>query len=204
MESETFEEVKLEQITLSVDDIITNVITNVIKMINNRGLLDNMNSTLDRLLNEDRTRLEYEITDNINLKIIRAKLSSLSKSNDIRNYLNNNSRKKNILVFMKVENTSSKDKLLREYIDCEIFEESDFLMDKASHWFVPHHEIFNGNKEELYEEYNLSDETISKILTTDPMVRYYNAKEGDIMRIIRSSDESGLSIIYRLVVKPSK
>lgn len=204
MESETFEEVKIEQITLSSDDIITNVITNVLIMINNRGLLDNMSEILDRILTEDRTRLEYEITDNINLKIIRTKLSSLSKSNDIRNYLSNNSRKKNILVFMKIENNSSKDKLLREYIDCEIFEESDFLMDKASHWFVPHHEIFDGDRERLYDEYNLSDETIPKILTTDPMVRYYDAKEGQIMRIIRSSDESGLSVIYRLVVKPSK
>lgn len=204
MESETFEEVKLEQITLSSDDIIIKIITNVIKMINNRGLIDNMDTTLDRLLNEDRTRLEYEITDNINLKIIRSKLSSLSKSNDIRNFLNNNSRKKNILVFMKIDNVTSKDKLLREYLECEIFEESDFLMDKASHWFVPHHEIFNGNKDELYDEYNLTDETIPKILLTDPMVRYYNAKEGQIMRIIRNSDESGLSITYRLVIKPSK
>lgn len=204
MESETFEEVKLEQITLSTDDIIDRVITNVLIMINNRGLIDNMETIKDRLFSEDRTRLEYEITDNINLKIIRAKLSSLSKSNDIRNYLNHNSRKKNILVFIKIENSSSKDKLMREYSDCEIFDESDFLMDKASHWFVPQHEVFQGSKEELYEEYNLTDETISKILTTDPMVRYYDAKEGQIMRITRSSDESGLSVAYRLVVKPSK
>jgi DNA-directed RNA polymerase subunit H (RpoH/RPB5) len=40
-----------------------------------------------------------------------------------------------------------------------------------------------------------------KILTTDPVVSYFNLKRGDVLRIIRFSEQSGRSIAYRIVAK---
>ena len=39
------------------------------------------------------------------------------------------------------------------------------------------------------------------MLKTDPIARYYNAKVGDIFRIIRSSSYSGQGFGYRQVVE---
>ena len=62
-----------------------------------------------------------------------------------------------------------------------------------------HHEIIsNEEKEELLSKF--SDLSLSHILLTDMMARYYNAKVGDIMRITRSSITSGKNIFYRKVI----
>ena len=53
-------------------------------------------------------------------------------------------------------------------------------------------------KEELLSKF--SDLSLSHILLTDMMARYYNAKVGDIMRITRSSITSGKNIFYRKVI----
>jgi DNA-directed RNA polymerase subunit H (RpoH/RPB5) len=42
-----------------------------------------------------------------------------------------------------------------------------------------------------------------KILTIDPIVDYFNLKRGDIIRIIRHSEQSGKNIAYRIVAKGS-
>ena len=50
------------------------------------------------------------------------------------------------------------------------------------------------------EEYNLKQGNLQKILKTDAIARYYNAKIGDIFRIIRPSFYSGEGYSYRIVI----
>ena len=49
-------------------------------------------------------------------------------------------------------------------------------------------------------ENNIETKFESKMLSTDAIARYYNAKVGDIFRIKRPSTFSGESFHYRLVV----
>ena len=42
---------------------------------------------------------------------------------------------------------------------------------------------------------------MKKILTSDPIVFYFNLKRGNIIRIIRPSEQSGNSVDYRIVAK---
>ena len=41
------------------------------------------------------------------------------------------------------------------------------------------------------------------MLTTDPVVSYFNLKRGNIVRILRPSPQSGVNIAYRIVAKGS-
>jgi len=70
------------------------------------------------------------------------------------------------------------------------------------HNLVPKHIILNEEeKDELLKRLNIIPKQLSKILVKDPVVKELNAKEGDILKIIRKSPTAGTSIYYRLVVK---
>jgi len=83
-----------------------------------------------------------------------------------------------------------------------------YLLEKESkvnilkHELVPEHIILNDEeRKQLLEKLKILPENLPKILSNDPVVKAINAKEGDIIKIIRKSPTAGLSIYYRLVVK---
>ena len=50
------------------------------------------------------------------------------------------------------------------------------------------------------ETYNVTEEQIPKILSTDPVVKYYGMKIGQLCKIIRINKYTGDDISYRIVV----
>jgi DNA-directed RNA polymerase subunit H len=70
------------------------------------------------------------------------------------------------------------------------------------HELVPKHIILNENeRKELLEKLKITPDQLPKIFTNDAVVKAINAKEGDILKIIRNSKTAGVSIYYRVVVK---
>ena len=49
------------------------------------------------------------------------------------------------------------------------------------------------------ETYKITSAEIPKMLTSDPVARYYNAKSGDIFRIVGISETQKDRISYRIV-----
>ena len=73
------------------------------------------------------------------------------------------------------------------------------------HELVPEHIILNENeKKKFLEKFKIKTGNLPKIFTTDPVVKALNAKEGDVLKIIRKSETSGTSIYYRIVIKKKK
>ncbi len=73
------------------------------------------------------------------------------------------------------------------------------------HELVPEHIILSENeKKKLLEKFKIKPKNLPKILTTDPVSKVLNAKEGDILKIIRRSETAGTSTYYRIVVKKKK
>lgn len=81
-------------------------------------------------------------------------------------------------------------------------EENEIEIDVLSHRFVPEH-IILGEKEikELMDKYNIIPEQLPKLLKNDPAVKAINAKEGDVVKLIRKSITAGVTTYYRFVVK---
>jgi len=74
-------------------------------------------------------------------------------------------------------------------------------IDVTKHMLVPEHIILEEEEiEKLLNELSIPRESLPKILITDPVVKLIEAKEGEIVKIIRNSPTTGKSIYYRYVV----
>ena len=123
---------------------------------------------------------------------------SIVQGTSLDEFLSNNLEIHKIVIGKNVAKKVVK-QILNEYKNSEFFFESDMLEDIPSKVFIPHHEIMlPEEKAELLSKF--SESSLSHILVTDMMARYYNAKIGDIIKITRSSITSGKNICYRKVV----
>lgn len=86
-------------------------------------------------------------------------------------------------------------------LNIECFKEKDLLIDKLSHVLVPKHELISEEeKKELLKIYKAKESQLPKILSSDPIARYFGARKGQIFKITRASETSGDYIYYRIVV----
>jgi DNA-directed RNA polymerase subunit H len=69
------------------------------------------------------------------------------------------------------------------------------------HFLVPKHETLTKEKaQEAMKALGLTEESMPKILGSDPVVEEIGAKKGDVIKITRKSPTAGESIYYRIVV----
>lgn len=73
--------------------------------------------------------------------------------------------------------------------------------DLVQHRLVPEHiKISDEEKKTLFEKYNITLRELPKIYKTDPAITHLDAKENDIIKIIRNSSTAGKSVFYRGVI----
>jgi len=71
-----------------------------------------------------------------------------------------------------------------------------------NHELVPEHIILKENEiKEVLEKFKIEPQNLPKILLSDPAVKAINAKEGDVLKIVRKSKTAGTSIYYRVVIR---
>jgi DNA-directed RNA polymerase I, II, and III subunit RPABC1 len=201
--------IQIYQIEKTEDDIRKSVLTNIIKMLTERRLLNksDLEGNITKLVNTKSDDLIYNINlddkekTKLVIKILPQKVTSVSKTSNIVDFLNTHKKYHNIVIVKELSKKA--DQVIKSnYPNTEIFLEEDMLINIVDHDLVPKHEILT--KEEIdtfYEKYNCKKRNMPKILTSDPVARYYNMKIGDICRIIRPSETSGYTVTYRLVIK---
>jgi len=80
----------------------------------------------------------------------------------------------------------------------QIFNENELVINITKHLFVPKHEKMTvEDTTRFYQDYKVTSDKVPSIFTTDPVVRYYNFKVGDLLRIHRPRGE----LYYRVVVE---
>jgi DNA-directed RNA polymerase I, II, and III subunit RPABC1 len=83
----------------------------------------------------------------------------------------------------------------------ECFKENELLVDKLNHVLVPKHELMTEEeKKELLKIYKAKESQLPKMLSSDPIARYFGARKGQVFKITRGSESSGDYIYYRIVV----
>ncbi len=74
-----------------------------------------------------------------------------------------------------------------------------FKVDK--HILTPKHtKLGEKEKAQLLERYHVTSKELPKILQTDSAIKDLEAKQGDIIKIIRKSPNAGETIFYRVVI----
>jgi len=75
-------------------------------------------------------------------------------------------------------------------------------IDITKHYLVPKHIILSEEeKKEILGKYKISLLDLPKIKISDPSLKNLNAKQGDIVKIIRNNPWIGEEVYYRVVVE---
>lgn len=192
-------------IELNSKEINNIVCLNVIKMLHRRKLIDDVDVTYTEIANDinQKAIIEFKLNDDSKCSIysINTKLNSITQGTPIDEYLSNNVTIHKIVILKDAAKKVLK-QIQTEYKNAEFFFEHEMLEDIPSKIFIPEHILLNDNeKKELLSKF--SENELSNILDVDMMARYYNAKVGDIFKIIRPSIVAGNSIFYRKVIHGS-
>jgi len=87
--------------------------------------------------------------------------------------------------------------VLSKKSNTEVFDKDSQMIDLMSLTFAPISCGFVQHDESLY----IMNPKIEKIHENDPIVRYYNGKRGNILRIIRPSINNSAEVVYKRIIE---
>jgi DNA-directed RNA polymerase subunit H (RpoH/RPB5) len=194
------------------------VLSNIVKMLTNRKLLDknNIEKNISSLIQQESDNDVYKIkldypevyydksTENTYyIKLLNQKVSSIAKSSNIGDFVYDKKNAPKLIVVTGITN-KARQQLQEDFKYIEVFTEQELMIDLVSHIAVPKHEMLNEEETQIFlKEYLLKKREIPKMFIGDPVSKYFNAKVGQVFRIIRPSEVTAQSIYYRMVIKGS-
>jgi DNA-directed RNA polymerase subunit H (RpoH/RPB5) len=192
-------------IELNSKEINNIVCLNVLKMLHRRKLIDDVDASYSEISNDinQKAIIQFKLNDESQCSIysINSKLNSITHGTPIDEYLSNNVNIHKIVILKDAAKKVLK-QIQTEYRNAEFFFEHEMLEDIPSKIFIPEHILLDEEeKTELLSKF--SENELSNILDVDMMSRYYNAKVGDIFKIVRPSIVAGNSVFYRKVIHGS-
>ena len=191
-------------IKYSEKEITEILLKNTLLMIQERGLLDKKNfvKNLKNLQSQIDNELLFELKEGnfkLGIRIVKYKVTSITKIEGIDDFLNDESYSIRIIIFKDMNQKTFKQLIAFE--KTQPFWEYDLMMNKIEFNYVPRHEVLSENeRKEFIKSYQITRDKLPKLELYEPMARYYNMKVGDIVRIHRNSPMTGKAIYYRVVV----
>ena len=74
--------------------------------------------------------------------------------------------------------------------------------DVSKHMLVPKHsKVSEKEKKEIFEKYAITLRELPRIHANDPAIHDLDAKEDDVIKIVRQSASAGECVFYRRVVR---
>jgi DNA-directed RNA polymerase subunit H (RpoH/RPB5) len=182
------------------------VLTNIVKMLIERGLLTKEKGATDMEKFSKAKELDtvYQIHTNDKktiVKILPHKITAISKSFGLRLFLEKYPDAHKIVV---VNDMSKKavQFIIHNYADTEIFNERDLMLNLIDHVDIPKHiPMSEAEKEDFFKKYNCTTKQVPKMKDSEPVSRYYNLRPGTLVKVLRPSETGGIVPFYRLVKK---
>lgn len=212
---------ELIPVRVDPEGIRRKILTNLIKMLYSRNLIleKNLNKHFEYIkkINDDDIyifKLDNEIKSDsqdkkykekfnglqVAVKIIHQKIQGITKMPIIKDFITQNMSSHKIFIFDGISEKAKTN--LTDLPNIEVFKESFLMLNIIEHIDSPGYELLTEDEEkEVMDSYILKKKEMKKILTSDPIVFYFNLKRGNIIRIIRPSEQSGNSVDYRIVAK---
>lgn len=198
--------IKMFQLEKDNATIRKTVLTNIIKMLTERKLLnvDDLDKNINKIINTVPDDNLYKITLNdgteFMVKIFGYKIASISKQSIISTFL---STQKDTPMIIVVENIGPKASqfISTNFPHVEVFLEHELMINLVDNILVPKYEPIRKTDADypiFFESHKKRHLPIMNI--TGPIARYYNLKRYDLVRIIIPSENSGIAPFYRIVV----
>lgn len=109
-----------------------------------------------------------------------------------------------IVLRDKISTTNMKsiEEIKKTIGDIQVFHIKELQFNITRHYLVPRHELLGWDKEDEINKiiscYQVRGKNqLPVILKSDPVAKYYNAKQGNVFRIYRPSPTAGEYIFYR-------
>lgn len=191
-------------IKYSETEITEILLKNTLTMIEERKLLKKKDhaKNLKNLLNQIKDDMLFSLTDGkekIGIRIVKYKVTSITKVEGIDTFLNDKSYTQRIVIFKDMNQKTFKQLIL--YPNTQPFWEHELLINIIDHNYVPEHYILSEDERlEFIKSYQITRDTLPKLEIYDPISRYYNMKTGDVVKITRNNALSGKEFYYRVVI----
>ena len=136
--------------------------------------------------------------------ILETKTFSKKDLMNLKGYIDENFPKKEITVIIIVQEKPTpqiaKELLNDEFKFYEIFLTKNLMFNITHHEIVPRHILLSEEEsKKVLDEFQATKSQLPKLLSSDPVAKYYGMKAGDICKIIRHSPMTGESFYYRMV-----
>ena len=197
------------QIEKNDEDIRKTVLTNVLKMITARGILkeDDLDQNINDILSQQSDDSIYKVKKVENqipiiIKLYPTKISSINKTSNIYEFLLKHGDFHKIVVAKDINENNIKN-IKSTFPRTEIFLEHSMMINLLDNELVPKYVIMPQDSEpykNFWNDYTVKKKQMPRMLVNDPVSLYYNLKKGDLVKIIRPSESTGLSGSFRLVV----
>jgi len=193
--------IKLIKNALEINQLI---FLNILNMLKTRGKINDIDNIykkhIPKSINNKIIDFKSDISnDKFSISIISSPLSSISKSSSIDEYLSQNILIRKILVLPKITKKVF-NQIESHYPNSEVFTLLEMIENITLKDFIPKHKILNKEEKEIILK-KYKSKNLPKIQTSDVMIRYLDGKENDIVEITRNNINSGISIVYRLIIK---
>ena len=195
------------------------VLSNLIKMFSERGYIsqDNIKTNINKIKKPESTDTYIinldkpikpegtNVDKNFNgktlaVRIVHQKITGITKIPVIKEFLDNFPLQHKVFIFTSISDKAKT--TLMNVPNTEVFIEAFLMINLVEHIDSPRYEVLSEEEiQELQQSYMLQKKEIPKILSTDPVVSYFNLKRGQVIRVIRPSEQSGFAVAYRIVIK---
>lgn len=171
--------------------------------------MDNIYENLNCMLHDRNINLPHKLDklDELNVfpDLIIVNISSdklgIQQVKIIQTYLDNYKKDTNIIIYNDTITTFAKS-ALDELKNIELFSYKELSYNVTHHTFVPKHILVSEEeKQQILTRFKVDEKKMPIIQISDPVCRYFNAKEGQMFKIIRKSNTTGESLYYRIVGK---
>jgi DNA-directed RNA polymerase subunit H (RpoH/RPB5) len=160
--------------------------------------LENVSNT--ELLAMSKANLIFSLTVNENFHVVYY-LHSKFKIADLKKFIPEDAH---IFLIFKEKINTQNIKNIKELSNdsIEIFMLNELMFNITHHYLVPKHELCNEDEiVEIMTRYKIKQKTqLPIILKSDPMARYLDLKQGNVVKITRPSPSAGETLVYRYCV----
>jgi DNA-directed RNA polymerase subunit H (RpoH/RPB5) len=154
------------------------------------------------------TKIIYYMNSKFKIQDLRKFLQTFSAPSDDQNHtltsVGSDKLQNLIIVFKeKINNFNAKNVDDFNELDLQVFLLKELMFNVSKHVLVPKHIVISDQEEiaQIVRQFNLRNKLqFPIILKTDPMARYLNLKNGQMVKIIRTSPTAGISEYYRCCV----
>lgn len=179
------------------------ILENVMKMFERRKIITSWEEQYKKFNDiPNKDTFEFDVDNNkYSIYFLVPKTTSIIQNSIVDTYLSNNINVHKVIIGFDVSKKVIK-QILFDFKNAEFFFSHEMLEDIPSKVFIPEHILLQGDElTEITTKFN--DNDFGKIYVTEIMSRYYNAKIGNVFKIIRPSIISGHNIYYRKVINAS-